>query len=228
MLKRALFLVCICSWFPLQSIAQVTFHFDEVNLDIPDNNGTGVSDVRTISTSLEKISDLNVQLNIGARGDGAFNGDIYATLLHGSGYSVLLNRVGRREGNTFGYSDSGMNITLDDEAEKGDVHVYRLEETGNHSIPLESSLNGTWAPDGRQVDPTESLISTERTAFLDSFDGLDPNGDWTLFLADQTSGGTARLESWALEITSVPEPSTYGVIMGLGLVGVAVWRRWRS
>jgi hypothetical protein len=39
-----------------------------------------------------------------------------------------------------------------------------------------------------------------RTAFLSSFKGLDPNGEWTLFVADLSAGNISTLVSWGLNI----------------------------
>jgi ATP-dependent exoDNAse (exonuclease V) alpha subunit len=60
---------------------------------------------------------------------------------------------------------------------------------------------------------------------LASFDGLDPSGTWILFVADLEMGAPMRLDSWALEITAVPEPQAIVVVTGLMLGGLAAWRR---
>jgi hypothetical protein len=41
------------------------------------------------------ITDVNVGLQL----SGGWNGDLYAYLVHSSGFAVLLNRVGRGTGN---------------------------------------------------------------------------------------------------------------------------------
>jgi subtilisin-like proprotein convertase family protein len=51
------------------------------------------------------------------------------------------------------------------------------------------------------------LNTDARPAMLADFIGLDPNGNWTLFVADQNPGDTSTLQSWTLTITAVPEPS---------------------
>jgi len=52
---------------------------------------------------------------------------------------------------------------------------------------------------------------------MNSFIGLDPNGNWTLFVADQAAGETSTLQSWTLTITGVPEPSA-ALFGGLGVL----------
>ena len=190
------------------------------NLVIPDGSTLGVADTQTIASQIAVISEVRVSMSIlGEPGSGdAFNGDFYAYLTHGSGFAVLLNRVGRTMSDDFGYDDSGFNVVFDDSPSGNDIHLYQLTtNTGG------AGLTGTWGSDGRNVNPGAALDTTPRTAFLDSFTGLDPNGDWTLFVADVSPLGTARLASWQLEVTggSIPEPSSVflAIFGGAALVG---------
>jgi hypothetical protein len=187
---------------------------------IPDGNVAGWSDTRTISGigGDDTILDVNVRLTI----SGGWNGDLYGYLVHGSGFAVLLNRVGRTSGNPFGYGDAGMAVTFDDQAtETTDIHLYQAVSGYNIT-------GGTaWRPDGRNVDPATVLDTDSRTALLSSFNGLGANGSWTLFLADVSSGETSTVVSWGLDIEVVPEPVevALGVFGGL-VVMVAAGRRW--
>src|SRR6266850_2078387 len=70
---------------------------------IPDGNLAGWSDTRTIGGLSGTIADVNVSLTL----SGGNNGDLYAYLVHSSGFAVLLNRVGRDGSDPFGYSGSG-------------------------------------------------------------------------------------------------------------------------
>src|SRR5581483_9248104 len=193
------------------SAQQQSFSFPNLNKPIPDGNFAGVSDLETVSSSITQIGAVEVTLDI----PGQFNGDLYAYLRHDNTVSVLLNRPGRTAGNPYGYGDSGLQIALSDFAADGDVHLYQQVTVPSAGSPL----TGTWQPDGRNVDPTTVLDSTPRTADLNVFNGLDPNGTWTLFLADTFTGGTNTLVSWSLEVitTPVPEPSS---ILPLGLGGL--------
>lgn len=185
-----------------------------VNQPIPDNDLTGFSDTRTVVSQIFSITDVRVTLNI----SGGFNGDYYAYLTHGSGFSVLLNRVGRTISSDLGYPDSGFNVVLDDAA-ANDIHTYRLT-----SNPNGGPITGTWQPDGRNIHPTNSFDTTIRTAGLGNLDGLDANGDWTLFLADVSAASTATLNSWGIEIVGVPEPTTWAL---LGMGGVGLWLQFK-
>ncbi len=207
----------------------------KVNLDIPNNSLVGVTSQQTIAGMTGTVASVAVSLMFEARdGEPMFNGDLYVTLSHDSGYAVLLNRVGRRDGFSAGYGDSGLNIILSDGA-AADVHNYRLTLNGSHTVPLSltdepAALAGTWQPDGRNVDPFLVGISSARAAMLGSFFGLDPNGLWTLHVADVSGGGATTLREWGLVITAAPVPEAGETVVmtavALGLFGV--WHRRRK
>lgn len=204
-----------------------------LGLAIPDNSSVGVAHELSFSGVGGLVTHVELTLNIVSRDGGPmFNGDIFATLTHGTGYSVLLNRAGRREGFESGYGDNGFVIRLSDTG-AADVHTYRLTLNGSHFVPISNltpgtPLTGTWQPDGRTADPGVVGVDSPRTAGLSEFNGLNPNGLWTLFVADLGTGGTARLEGWSLELSSVPEPVHGALAIGaLLLLGGAV-RRYNS
>ena len=92
------------------------------------------------------------------------------------------------------------------------------------TFPALGPVNGTVSTDGRKADPDLVLTSSPRSTRLSDFVGGDPNGTWTLFLADLSSGGSARLDSWSLNFqTAIPEPAEVALAFGLGLLGWAVW-----
>lgn len=203
-MKRPLLYVtffgCLATTAPAQVLLNYswsTFNQDTF-LSIPDANATGISDIRTIVADALQI--LDIAINIEASGN--YNGDLYVTLQHGSGFSVLLNRPGRTTGNSFGYADKGFSLTLSDSASNGDIHTYRTVVTPASGAPL----TGIWQPDGRLADPSASLVSSPRTALLGSFQGQNPDGDWTLFAADLSPGGQTKIISWGIQVTVVPEP----------------------
>lgn len=192
---------------------------------IPDGNLNGRADVRTITEVEGVIQDVNVFLDFRGIGpDGGWNGDIYASLQHGSGYSVLLNRVGRAAGRAYGSTGNGFEILLDDSAAGGDIHQHSPLGSGE-------MLSGIFAPDGRNLSPIDSLAAFEaapRSALLDAFVGLPVAGDWTLLVIDASSGGTLELREWGLRIDydpakTVPEPLS-AVWLGLIAAGMAAAR----
>lgn len=201
-----------------------------LNLEIPDLDPSGL--VRNVVVSgLEKglTYELIVRLVVESTGFGAYNGDYYAYLLHEtpdgaqSQMTVLLNRVGRSEAMPSGYGESGFNITLSDSA-SWDVHNYQVALGGVFDGPL----TGTWQPDGRRVHPTVSLDTSPRTTSLEPLGNLDPNGSWTLFIADMEAGGTGRLVEWEVRGTpwsAIPEPRTVGLAFAGFLALGWGWRR---
>jgi hypothetical protein len=97
--------------------------------------------------------------------------------------------------------------------------------TDIHTAIANSGLaTGTFQPDARTADPLLVTDTSPRSAYLSSFTGLDPNGTWTLFVADQSPGATSTLQSWTLTITAVPEPGT--VLLG-GISMLLLLRRKR-
>lgn len=157
-----------------------------VNGAIPDASASGRASVTNISSRITSITDVNVTLKI----NGTYNGDLYAYLTHSSGRTILLNRVGKRASSTLGYGDDGLNVAFDDAeaTHANDVHLYRMDLTGNNSTPISGQLTGTWRPDGRTNSPLTVLDTDSRTALLNSFNGLNANGEWVLFVADLESG----------------------------------------
>jgi hypothetical protein len=196
--------------------AQAQTRFDySVGRVVTDGGAIGISDSRTVSGVSGLITDVNVYLTLSADPDG-FNGDLYVTLAHDSGFCVLLNRVGRRADGSpdgpFGYGDPGINVKLDDGASNGDVHNYRVALFGSHTGGfLEGPLTGTWEPDARNVDPGSVLDSSGRGSFLSVFGGTPANGTWTLFAADLSGGGQTRLDSWGLELSANTPPTVSDV-----------------
>jgi len=156
---------------------------------VPDNNPVGVADTRNvIFDPAAVITGLEVRLNL----TGTWNGDLYASLVHDSGFTVLLNRPGNTLLNPGGSGSSGMNITFSDSAAT-DIHT---------GIPNSGFVTGTWQPDARTADPLLVTNSSPRTAFLSSFNEAPVQGNWTLFLADNAAADTSTLTGWGLTITS--------------------------
>ena len=183
-----------------------------VNSLVPDGNPVGITSSTTLSGISGTISSVSVNLDI----TGGFNGDLYAYLVDPNGdIAVLLNRVGVGSGNAFGYSDTGFDITLSDGSPN--IHDYQLESP---TINGDGQLTGTWAPDALNIDPQSSPVTfdTDRLnnspiADLSSFTG-SANGNWTLFVADLSSGGQSTLVSWGLNVVTVPEPQTWALVAG--------------
>lgn len=198
----------------------ITFN---VNQAIPDGdvNGLALAQNLTLPTLVGSITNVSISVSI----SGGYNGDLYGFLARpgGAGFVVLFNRAGvSNTASQFGYSDSGFNVTFTNSV-PNDFHYY--QNVGGYSLS-----GSNWTPDGRALDPAGDpnlFGSTSPTTFLSSFNGFDPNGNWTLFLADLSGGGQSTILSWTLDITTVPEPSTLA-LTGIGLASAFMLIRRRS
>ena len=199
-------------------------------LAIADHDATGI--LRTLEISGLATSTtytVDVALNIQGRGYGGYVGDVYAYLAHQSPsgeyrMTVLLNRPGRSASLLSGYDNTGVNITVSDSAAH-DIHTYQAQ-----SYQLDSTstaLTGTWQADRRLANPDSVVSSDARAATtLNNLVTTDPNGNWSLFVADMETGGTMQLNNWSISLTAVPEPSS--TLIFAGMLASATLRRRRK
>jgi hypothetical protein len=182
--------------------------------------GSGLANLQSVSSSIVNITDLTVSLYIAGGSFPAFtgiNGDLYAYVQHSTGFSVLLNRPGMDGGNPLGYfDDGGIRAGFNDAGLNGNAHTYQTVP-GPGAPPSGVPVVGVFQPDGRNIDSLTSTAaavgSAPSTALLSSFNGLDANGGWTLYVEDMFGdGSTFVLNNWSLEITgdngvaAIPEP----------------------
>ncbi len=178
---------------------------------VPDNNFSGWSDTRSVSTMpAGTFTGLTVDLQL----SGGWNGDLYAYLVHSSGFSVLLDRVGVGVTgvSAFGYGDAGMNVNLT--ATGTSIHQY-----GGINNTFPGMPTGTWLTDNT-------------SGSLASFLSTSPNGTWSLFIADLSGGGVSTVQNWGLQmdIVAVPEVETWVAAALAGMFG-AFWlnrQLWRG
>ena len=215
------------------AVQLIEFGETALNAAIPDNNASGLARSLIVSNYEQKSPyTITVSLKITALGAAAFNGDFYADLRftpEGSGVSqiaVLLNRLGRTTAMPAGYSDSGLDVVLADDA-AADIHNYRVTLNGAHTNPITGMLTGTWQPDGRTADPLQVLDTSLRATSLNALGTGSPNGTWTLFVSDQKAGGTGQLVEWKVTMQGVPEPSSASLLV-VGIGGLLALRRRRK
>ena len=201
----------LCALAGIYSSGNVNGSGTSLGISIPDGNSSGVFTTIGVSGENISLSDITVTLNV----SGGYNGDLYAYLSYNGTLVTLLNRVGVgtiNGGTTFGSSGAGfINVTL--------------ASSGSNVHWTSGTLNGgTYLADGRNVDPlsSPSAFNADGTQNLDaSYGGMNPNGTWTLFFADMSSGGgNSMLNGWSLDVQAVPEP--VNVVLGIfgGLFGV--------
>lgn len=194
-------------WLPahasLYSAGDVNGSGASLNLTIPDGNPSGITSMLNVSGLGSSLSDITVTLNL----SGGHNGDLYGYLSCNGILVTLLNRVGTGSGGsiqqTFGFSTAGFNnVALNDAGTGGNIHGV--------------------------ANPVSGISYTADGGSLASFNGLNPNGAWTLFFADQSGGNASTLNGWSLDITAVPEPVNVAMVMfGAGFVGFGALRAYR-
>ena len=140
------------------------------------------------------LSTLTVTLNI----SGGMNNGLYGYVIAPNGATItLMNQPGVGV-DGFGATGSGMNITL-----------------------LSSTAGGGYS--SIQNVTSGSALSGSYLAYSDfsAFNGVNPNGSWTLYFSDTIAGGgNATLNGWSLDITAVPEPVNVALGMFGGLFAV--------
>ncbi len=73
------------------------------------------------------------------------------------------------------------------------------------------------------IDATDIPLS-----LLDSFDGNNPIGEWTLFLTDLDFGAQGAAAPWGPIITAIPEPSAWALLAcGGATVAISLVHRRR-
>ncbi len=174
-----------------------------VNTYIPNGNPVGLAFSENVSgadlPAGSVISGLTVGLNI----SGGYNGGLVAYLVAPNGTLVsLLNQPGISS-SPFGYGGSGLNVTLAD----GNPGIQSASETPG------VQFTGTYGAAGS----------------FSSVYGSASDGNWTLFIANLTSGGAnGELNSFTLNFTAVPESMWWGLGSGLFLMGLCGCRVWRE
>ncbi len=214
-------LLCLIATASGRAATSESFSFTNLHRSIPNGSLSGLSDTRSVTSTVFSLTAVRVNLRIA----GEFNGDLYGYVRQvrdgRTNLCVLLNRPGRSATNLAGYADAGFDIAFDDGATNGDLHLYRHKVQPAAGAPL----TGSWQPDGRKVDPLAVLDTSPRTTTLAQFNGGVASGQWTLFLADVESGATNQLVSWGLEFEgrvpaplawSVPADIVYGTPLGGG------------
>ncbi len=161
--------------------ATVTFS-NVTPVPIPDNDPTGATSTINVAGVGTSLWDVNVTVNI----PHTFAGDLDFTLTSPSGTVVTLSTDnGGSNDNVFD------GTTFDDQADP------------NSQIPYAVAPN-------QVVDHTYAnlVVATSLTPEepLAAFNGLNPNGIWTLMVVDDAGGDTGTITSWSLEITTFAAP----------------------
>ncbi len=184
---------------------------DGSDVVIPQGNPVGISSTATVSGYEPVITSVSVSLDI----SGGNNGNLYAYLSYDGQLVTLLDLPGVTGSNPVGYTDAGMNVTLADG--NANINTYG---SGSYSVNGNGQVTGTYSAAGGSL------------AFGDAYNSLNPNGTWTLFIADLSGGGpsSSELVTWSLNVTAVPEPVALALALFGGLAGLwwclgVCWKR---
>jgi subtilisin-like proprotein convertase family protein len=201
-------------------------YFQNVSTIVLDDNPNGVFSTINVGGLLGTVSDVSVSLDIA----GGYNGDLYAYLVDPTGdFAVLLNRVGVGGSDPFGYGDTGLDAMFTTTA-TDNIHFY---QNLDYHLNGAGQLTGIWAADGRNLvpdtlsSPPPLFDTASTTNTINLFLGTNPNGDWTLFIADMSGSFQSTWIDWQLDMITVPEPATIQFLAtfgGLAAAG-AWWRR---
>ncbi len=175
--------------------APVTFTYSGPVVAIPDNNAAGANATIVVSGLTGNISRVQFRFTgaactaaIGATTVGlnhTWVGDLIGTLRHPDATSVIMfNRIGVSASSTVGNSGNNFCQTLFDDAATTSIQSFPASSAGE-------PFTGTFAP----ANP------------LAGFNGRNPNGTWTLNVADRAGADTGSIRSFELIITTTLPPT---------------------
>jgi uncharacterized repeat protein (TIGR01451 family) len=145
---------------------------------IPDNNTIGVSRTISVSGVGNYLWDVDVTINVSHTNPADL--DIWLTSPAGTVVTLTTDNGGNND-NVF------QGTTFDDDADPGN------NTTSNPSSSLR--VNDT----SYVNNVVKALLTPEEP--LAAFVGENPNGNWTLTVADDQNGTTGTLNSWSISVT---------------------------
>jgi len=111
-------------------------------------------------------------------------------------------------------SPAGTVVTLTTDNGAGNDDVFNgtvWDDQANPAGQVPYTTNNGVVTDNAYVNLTTASPLTPEEA-LGAFIGEDPNGTWTLTISDDLAGENGTLDSWGLQITTLPQPLRTQVI----------------
>ena len=183
--------VGILSLFPsIASAAEVQTFSNTSPITIPDSGPGSPDPLGLLVSGVGSVTDITVSLYGFTHTSPS---DVGALLVGPTGQTVvLMDGAG-------GFTPvSGLVLSFDDQA--------------TTQLPYFTALtSGTYVPGSFYSDTFSSPAPQgPYGSLLNSFDGINANGVWSLYLEDFSPGDSGALTGgYAITVTSVPEPSTY-------------------
>ncbi len=195
LLCMALFMAAISGVLLVQPAFAATNTFSNTgSITIPN---TGAANPYPSTISVSGIPGTITDVNVTIRGiSHTYAGDIDILLVGPNGQNVML----MSDAGEGGYSISNLNFTFDSDA--------------STSLPNSSSLSsGTYRPTNWDPYSGDTIFypgpgQGSYGTLLDVFDGVNPNGAWSLYVVDDGYPDSGSISGgWSLTLTTVAAPT---------------------
>jgi subtilisin-like proprotein convertase family protein len=152
------------------------------------------------------VTDVNVTVSGLTH---SYPDDIGLLLVSPAGQSAILMTD---SGGDFDHPASGIDLTFDDAASGPAPDNTKLKSrtylpsrgTTTATPPADCTAPASFPKDATGTNPPAGPYGTS----LSVFNGTDPNGDWKLYVIDDSAVHTGSITSWSLDITTTPVPTT--------------------
>lgn len=106
--------------------------------------------------------------------------------------------------------------------------VWTFDDAASLPLPLDGdTASGRWQPNDQYSTTFPGAIPDElHPTTLATFNHVNPNGTWALYVADFVAGDSGSIGGWTLRITTAPIPEP-GVAFLTGAAAVAAGLRRR-
>jgi subtilisin-like proprotein convertase family protein len=152
------------------------------------------------------VTDVNVTVSGLSH---TYPDDAGLLLVSPTGQSVILMSD---SGGDLDHPASGINLTFDEAASRPAPDNTKLKSrtylpsrgTTTATPPADCTAPASFPLDATGTNPPAGPYGTS----LSVFNGTNPEGDWKLYVIDDSAVHTGSITSWSLDITTTPVPTT--------------------